>query len=689
MKLESVEAITIKERNRPNRLARWTVWSLSGLALGLLLAKIAFSLNIMWQIFNFAFQVDESEGMIVAETLLLDQRVDIYAPLTNERFIAAPYTPFYYWLNWPFLHFTGPSFKPGRFISFLALCGIAFLIYKLIVQSSTHRATLRAEFKVQSWNSEVQNSKFQPVKFKTQNSPRRGGLRPKFKIQNWSFLTQNSKLKTQNLFGALFWGSLGLAAFWGGAVKPDVPALFFSLAGVYAVFRFWSASVQNVKGKAEVYSTNQGWGRIGPGNPAPTNTATGYNSDEGAGSPRPSSRESEVGAGSPRPFVGIRQDWRRYRWLYAGGALFALAAMTKQTSVAGPVAALAFLVVCASPMAALRLAGVWLGLAFGPMLIMNWYTNGGFWYHIVTVHELPWSLENYTKFFFAFVQSYQLYILLSVIFVGWWAFDIVRAATSVSEASRNWLVKLLAALRANPFTLFVFYLGTGWAAGISAGTYGGNHNHLLELAVAMCLCSGLVVVRLWQNWLAVGRLRWAYPLILILICLQTLGLFVGEARVKPENFPVLGAIGSAQAGLESLRASFFNPQWLGLEYRVPPAKMKEGLGQVAAFMNNDVGPLIYTDNVSLAIASGKPIMTTDPYTQTHATQLGRWDESRLIELIESKQFHLIVLRAPIEERLKGTGEARDIYLSPGLARAILANYKLTQPNVAFIYEPKK
>ena len=88
--------------------------------------------------------------------------------------------------------------------------------------------------------------------------------------------------------------------------------------------------------------------------------------------------------------------------------------------------------------------------------------------------------------------------------------------------------------------------------------------------------------------------------------------------------------------------------WEGVEYRAPLEKQKQRLAEVAAFMNNDRGPLIYSDNVSLMLATSKSLFTTDPFTQTHATHYGRWDQSKLLALTRSGQFSLIVLRQPIE-----------------------------------------
>ncbi len=88
--------------------------------------------------------------------------------------------------------------------------------------SSTHRATLRAEFKVQS-SQEVSSSRFQVPgsttqnsKLKIQNLPYSGSTiqNSKLKIQNLPYsgsITQNSKFKTQNLFVFLCGAAAGVA----------------------------------------------------------------------------------------------------------------------------------------------------------------------------------------------------------------------------------------------------------------------------------------------------------------------------------------------------------------------------------------------------------------------------------------------------------------------------------------------
>ncbi|HEX2912663.1 MAG TPA: hypothetical protein VH186_17795 [Chloroflexia bacterium] len=558
------------------------------LAFVLLAAKLLFSLNIIWQIFNFAFQVDESESMIVSETLLMNRGVDIYARPGPELFISAPYTPFYYLLNWPFLHFMGSSFKPGRLISFLAACGIAFILYCLV------------------------------------------------RVYAEKLGTRAIAGRLSGLLAGLAWGSLGLVAFWGGAVKPDVTALFLSLSGLYLIFT----------------------GNFEPAKP----------------------EEKPVSVAGR-----IAGHLKANRRLYAAALLFALAALTKQTAFAGIGVALLWLILTragGSYFTALRFLGLYLFLAFAPMLLMNLTTQGGFWYHIVTVHELPWSFQNYIKFLGGMLQSYQVFALLALAFALLWLAETLFAGKFSPGAL--WL-----RLRNNSATFFVLYLGAAFGASLSAGTYGGNHNHLLELAAAICLGVGALLVYLQKNIAGKSAWRKALPVAaLALVCWQGVGLFLGEARITPDSVPLLGSVQPTEAALAGVRQEFLNPDWLGLEYRAPLPEQKQRLAEVAAFLNNDQGKYIYSDNVSLVLATTKPLFTTDPFTQTHATRYGRWDQSFLLEMVRNQQFSLIALRRTDERSASKNTVISDIYLSPELAQAMSENYRLACHDAAVIYVPK-
>src|SRR5437660_1122249 len=161
------------------RLARIALLVSLLLLLAGLLWKDVSSAQMSASLFAYSFQFDESEGMIVAETMLLDKGVNIYLKPTPDLFIAAPYPPLYYLLTWPVQHIVGqePTFKIGRALSILSAILAGVCLFGLV-----------------------------------------------------------AALTRDNLAGALaaaLWWSLGLVAFWGSLVKPDVLALALGLGGLW------------------------------------------------------------------------------------------------------------------------------------------------------------------------------------------------------------------------------------------------------------------------------------------------------------------------------------------------------------------------------------------------------------------------------------------------------------------------
>jgi hypothetical protein len=184
---------------------------------------------------------------------------------------------------------------------------------------------------------------------------------------------------------------------------------------------------------------------------------------------------------------------------------------------------------------------------------------------------------------------------------------------------------------------------------VGTGTLGGNHNHLLDLAAASSLGLGMGVAmvrgaQLWQS-----RLAWAIAALVLVA--QVPGLFQ-------------------------------TPNWLGLELRVPPESFTEGMTNVFQYVTNNGGPA-YSDNVGLLLITRKKLWSTDPFTQTHATKNGRWDEGKLVEAIRRKRFSQIILRIDVFRPDAGAGD-----VSPGVLQAVRDNYKLDQRNVEIIYVPQ-
>lgn len=477
-----------------------------------LAARVIYGVGTQVAMFNHPFQFDESEGMIVAETMLLDRGVDIFGPVTPDLFIAAPYPPVYYLLTWPVQHLLGsePSFKIGRALSLAStlLAGVA--IFGIVVALARNKVG--------------------------------GGL------------------------GALAFWSLGPVTFWGSLVKPDMLSLALGLSGLW-----WLVA-------------------------------------------RPRS-----------------QVW----WALP---LFVLAFYTKQTSIAAAVAGIGWLVVTRPR------TGLAFGAAYGaglvvPSLILNWATDGGYFYHMFTLHSLPWFPERFEGFLQSLTVDYGALLLPGLVVIA------VVAAAWLYRRSR----KQESLLANDGGLLLFFYFVMSVIVATGTGTLGGNHNHLLDLIAALCSglgvgCGLILSSKAWQ-WKAVGA---AIGLVAILWI--------------PSLFGV--------------------PLWLQVQFNQLKPEPTEGMTNIFQYVTNNGGPA-YSDNVGLMVSTHKPLWSTDPYTQTHATLYKRWDQSKLLAAIAAKQFSQIILRIDVNEPQAGAGD-----VSPEILQAVRDNYKLDQRNVLNIYVPR-
>lgn len=498
--------------SRRMRLASTLLLAVLAALLVILLARSVSSVLTSASIFSYPFQFDESEGMIVAETGLLDRGVGIYGLPTPDLFIAAPYPPLYYLLNWPLQHLAGsePTFKTGRAISIAATLFVGIAIFGIAV---------------------------------TVMSDRLAGA-----------------------IGAAAWWSLSLVTFWGSLVKPDMLAVALGLAGLW-----WLLA-------------------------------------------RPPSQ------------------------LWVALVFFLGAFYTKQTAIAAAVAAIVWLLLTRFR-TGLLFGAIYAGGAVTPTLIFNWLTDGGYFYHMFTIHNLPWFPARFVEFtsnlFGAywplFVPGVVAILLGGVLWVG-------------SRFGRHPEV-----LGQHAGPLLVVYLAMSVVVASATGTLGGNHNHLLDLSAASCLglALGVAFVGRSRTW----QVRSASAILALLLITQ-------------------------------LPPLFSTPSWLQTEFNILSADKQHGMMDVFQYVTNNSGEA-YSDNVGLLVTARKRLWSTDPFTQTHATRYGRWDESKLVAAINARQFAQIILRIDIQQTDAGAGD-----VSPGILQAVRDNYKLDQRNVENIYIPR-
>jgi hypothetical protein len=487
------------------------VWALSVALAAVLGARVLAGAGMQAEFFNFPYQLDESEGMIVAETMLMSQGTNIFDPVTPDLFIAAPYPPVYYLLLAPFQGLLGdePSFKIGRAVTLFATVLAGLAVFAIVVQLTRSRL---------------------------------GGA-----------------------VGALGFWSLSLVTFWGSLVKPDMLAVALGLAGL-----LWVVS---------------------------------------------------------------RPD--RVWWALP---LFLLAFFTKQTSIAAAAAATGFLLLT-TPRRSLVFGVLYAAGAVIPSALLDWATRGGYFYHMYTIHDLPWFAGRFAQFLGNFTVSYGVLLVPGAVAAA--AFGVAWLARRVRrehiDASGDRAIMLTG------------YVLASLLVAIGSGTHGGNHNHLLDIAAACSLGIGaglgVVLERASAGWKAASLA----PLTLVLLWAPSL---------------------------------FGTPGWLQQEFNQLKPDRVAGLDNIFQYVTNNPGEA-YSDNVGLLLAAHKRLWSTDPFTQTHATYYGRWDESKLVEAVSDRRFSQIVLRDDVDHPDAGAGD-----VSPGILQAVQDNYKLDQRNVLNIYVPR-
>lgn len=183
---------------------------------------------------------------------------------------------------------------------------------------------------------------------------------------------------------------------------------------------------------------------------------------------------------------------------------FTLAHFTKQTLVAGPLAAATYLWLHERRLA-LRWAALTLGLVGASWLTLDLVTHGQYTYHIWILHKLPWYAHRFWKLAAQLRDAWPL-LLLGLIGLGvsWQRPTVINA-----------------------------YLLWAPASLIGAGVTGAHHNHLLETGIALALAGGQAVgLGLTRG----GVLRLVAPVLIaaqLLVWRAPLPWFAGEFSPDP------------------------------------------------------------------------------------------------------------------------------------------------------------
>lgn len=314
----------------------------------------------------------------------------------------------------------------------------------------------------------------------------------------------------------------------------------------------------------------------------------------------------------------VQHGYRSRRHLWALLPLIA-AYFTKQTAIAAPLAATLFLAIHAGPRAALRFAG--LGALGGGALFLalDVVTRHQFYQHIISDHRLPWRPQLLLNFGALFLRD---------------SWPLLAAG----------LAGALVVVLTRTISITPYYLLTALPLVLTVGVVGADHDHLIELALALAAALGTAVAVLSARRDAIA---WAaYPLAALL--------------------------------LAQLVTAWTPDDWYAGELTLPDPRVRAQLDLIVNNLRQTEGEAL-AEEIGLLILAGKPAPYDDPQLMAALARAGRWDQTQLLDDLARQRFSLVILPP----------RPRDELWTAEVLAAIEANYTLKFRDVWFTYEAKR
>jgi hypothetical protein len=315
--------------------------------------------------------------------------------------------------------------------------------------------------------------------------------------------------------------------------------------------------------------------------------------------------------------------------------LFVLALYTKQTALAGPAAAAAYLLVRDWRRGLAWVAGLLVGGGI-PFLALDLASGHWFYLKMVVYHNLPWSRGTFTRLIDAWQQDHLL-LILAALGYGVWAL----------------------ARRRND--LIAWYLLATLALLPTAGVVGADHNHLLAVDLALALAGGAALAaagtRLVAGW--PGRAAWRPGLALVGGVVACAGFLVMAAEP----------------------AGWYDPDLV-----MPSAAQQTQLHKIVEMVRQSPPGSYLADDPGLLALAGKTTPYDDLFTITALAADHRWDAGALNAQLQRGAFSLILLAGDVSDRA-GVPLRSDI-LTDSMRAALQQGYRILYRDIYFTYVPK-
>ncbi len=533
-----------------------------------------------------------SEGLILYNSLLLKHGGDIYAPITPDRFISGPYPPVYYWLAAAVLPDKLPDFSTPGGVSSIFLPGRTISLLAAICAALLLPALIIFQ----------------------------GGYGARGR-------TAILGAGAAGLLAGVLFLSLPQVMVWATRFRGDMLMIALTAAGLTCV---------------AIGTANCGLRIADCGLLSPTKTPGAPGLAKGS----EGSDNSQSAIRNPQSAIG-------WFWLVAGAAFFSIAFYTKQTALAGPMAAAAYLLIV-DWRAGLKWCAVMGAFVLAPFVVLDFATGNWFYLKLVTYHSLPLRALTLTRLLqFAFWEDEWPLILLALAqCIGYWI--VVIRNWKKASGTRHLLVPL--------FTLAaIITLPTG-------AVVGADHNHLLMPGLAMSAGVGALLAQLLVN--LTGDQRPATDLVFRNPQSAIRNLFALAAALLVAIYILLTSEPSS---------------WYAPDLTMPTADQQEQLRKIVLNVSKNPGTLFFSDDPGLLALAGKQTTYDDPFTMAALATENRWDETAYRTHLANGDFSLLLLACDVNN----PNTCRSDTFTPGVLAAIRAGYNVLFRDVVFTYVPKK
>lgn len=266
-----------------------------------------------------------------------------------------------------------------------------------------------------------------------------------------------------------------------------------------------------------------------------------------------------------------------------GSLLFTAAIYTRQSyALVAPLTAFIWLLSVKQYRRTAQLTGVTLALTLGLFAFLDFLTQGGFFFHIVTA--------NVNIFSWGLVWAYVKTVLVQMPFM-------VIAGLFVSVG-----LLLLGEVKHSPaWWIIAPYMCGSLLTAATIGKIGSNVNYLFELMVAFCLAVGMLIALTRTN-------KWVRALVFAALAIQVYAL-----------------VNWSQAGF--LRDT---------------TKLAAPMGELYSMVQTAPGIVVADEAIGMIPLSGRELYI-QPFAQKQLVDAGLWDQRPFIEAIKRGEFSMILL----------------------------------------------